>query len=176
MARTPFECVDDSWKLGDECGELEVYHCKVERCLRVRLGKGDKEEKGYNNDSLVDADESSDDESNESDYQDENPIPDPYISDSEKGNKSHNTECNNNTDKPENFKIMHSDVKEQPGKGICKVDKFKVVKYSIGDDEEFMGIRTLERDSWAQTVNGVSSIYLDIFRKKDEGWVVDRTK
>ncbi|GKD71918.1 hypothetical protein Tco_1326008, partial [Tanacetum coccineum] len=61
-------------------------------------------------------------------------------------------------------------------KGICRVDKFEVIKYSIGDNEELMGIRTLERDSWAQTVNGISSIYLDIFRKKDEGWTVHRTK
>nr|GEW28336.1 hypothetical protein [Tanacetum cinerariifolium] len=29
-----------------------------------------------------------------------------------------------------------------------------------------MGIRTLERDSWAQTVNGISGIYLDIFQKR----------
>ncbi|GJY15957.1 hypothetical protein Tco_0386379 [Tanacetum coccineum] len=70
----------------------------------------------------------------------------------------------------------HSGNNNQGNEGICRVDKFEVIKYSIGDNEEFMGIRTLERDSWDQNVNKVSSIYLDIFRKKDEGWTVHRTK
>ncbi|GJT70810.1 hypothetical protein Tco_1030096 [Tanacetum coccineum] len=42
----------------------------------------------------------------------------------------------------------------------------------LSDSEEFLDICTRECDSWAQTVNGVSSIYHDIFQKKDEGWVV----
>ncbi|GJS83364.1 retrovirus-related pol polyprotein from transposon TNT 1-94 [Tanacetum coccineum] len=58
----------------------------------------------------------------------------------------------------------------QPNEGICSVDKFEVIKYSIGDNKEFLAIRTHERDSWAQTVNEISSIYLDIFCKKDEGF------
>ncbi|GJW47154.1 hypothetical protein Tco_0078800 [Tanacetum coccineum] len=65
---------------------------------------------------------------------------------------------------------------EQPNEGICKVDKVEVIKYIIGDSEEFLAICTRECDSWAQTVNGVSSIYHDIFRKKDEGWTVHHTK
>ncbi|GJU26343.1 hypothetical protein Tco_1164964 [Tanacetum coccineum] len=65
---------------------------------------------------------------------------------------------------------------EQPNKGICRVDKFEVIKYMIGDNEEFLAICTRECDSWARTVNRVSSIYHDIFRKKDEGWTVHRTK
>ncbi|GKD67159.1 hypothetical protein Tco_1309267 [Tanacetum coccineum] len=48
---------------------------------------------------------------------------------------------------------------EQPNEGICRVDKFKVIKYIIGGNEEFLAICTRECDSWTQTVNGVSSIY-----------------
>ncbi|GJV59516.1 hypothetical protein Tco_1465616 [Tanacetum coccineum] len=85
-------------------------------------------------------------------------------------------ERNDNTSGPENFipnDAPYSGNKEEPNEGMCRVDKFEVIKYSIGDNEEFMGIRTLERGSWAQTVNRISSIYLDIFRKK--GRRVDRT-
>ncbi|GJS38394.1 hypothetical protein Tco_0563437 [Tanacetum coccineum] len=101
-------------------------------------------EKGYDDDTLIDDEESSDDESDKSNlmnHQDTNPFFDPYLNAKDEGNKSHH----------------------------MKVDKFEVIKYSIGDNKEFMGIRTLKRDSWAQTVNGISNIYLDIFRKKDEG-------
>ncbi|GKE98634.1 hypothetical protein Tco_0021985, partial [Tanacetum coccineum] len=68
------------------------------------------------------------------------------------------------------------DINEQPNEGVCRVDKFKVIKYTIGGNEEFLAICTHECDSWERTVNGVSSIYHDIFRKKDEGWTVHRTK
>ncbi|GJR48654.1 hypothetical protein Tco_1316757 [Tanacetum coccineum] len=69
------------------------------------------------------------------------------------------------------YDAPHSSNIEQPNEGICRVDKFEVIKYSIGDNEEFLAIRMHERDSWAQTINEISSIYLDIFRKKDEGWM-----
>ncbi|GJV03847.1 hypothetical protein Tco_1337416 [Tanacetum coccineum] len=82
-------------------------------------------------------------------------------------------EYNDNSSGPENFvpnDASHSGNTEQPNEGMCRVDKFEVIKYSIGNNKEFLGIRTLERDSWAQTINGIPSIYLDIFYKKDEGW------
>ncbi|GKB02614.1 retrovirus-related pol polyprotein from transposon TNT 1-94 [Tanacetum coccineum] len=106
-------------------------------------------EKGYDDIALFDDGESSDDDcdnSNLINHHDTSPFLDPYQAAKNEGNE-----------------------------GICRVDKFEVIKYSIGDNEEFMGIRTLERDSWDQNVNKVSSIYLDIFRKKDEGWTVHRT-
>ncbi|GJW29736.1 hypothetical protein Tco_0046611 [Tanacetum coccineum] len=128
-------------------------------------------EKGFDDSTLIDEDESS-----ESNHQDTNPIPDTYLSDEEKGYKSHHSKCNNNTYMPENLDTMHSKEKEHPDNKKCRMDRFEVIKYSIGDNEEFIGLRTLERHSWAQTTDGVSSIYLDIFRKKDEGWTVHRTK
>ncbi|GJX37409.1 hypothetical protein Tco_0250712 [Tanacetum coccineum] len=67
-------------------------------------------------------------------------------------------------------------INEQPNEEICRVDKFEVIRYTIGGNEEFLAICTRECDSWARTVNEVSSIYHDIFPKKDEGWTVHRTK
>ncbi|GKA15028.1 hypothetical protein Tco_0694775, partial [Tanacetum coccineum] len=130
-------------------------------------------EKGYDNDTLIYDEESSDDESYELNYQDTDPFFDPYLNDKDKGNKSNHMEYNKNSSEPENFipnDAPHSGNTEQPNEGMCRVDKFEVIKYLIRDYKEFLGIRTLERDSWAQTINGISNIYLDIFHKKNKGW------
>ncbi|GJU23696.1 hypothetical protein Tco_1157038 [Tanacetum coccineum] len=111
----------------------------------------DANEKGYDNITLFDDGESSDDDCDKS-----NLI------------NHHDTKNFIQNDAP------YSGNNNQGNEWICRVDKFEVIKYSIGYNEEFMGIRTLERDSWDQTINEVSSIYLDIFRKKDEGWTVHR--
>ncbi|GKD67096.1 hypothetical protein Tco_1309204 [Tanacetum coccineum] len=105
----------------------------------------------------------------------------PYLNVNNEKDKSHHNENNRNADKLGGMDLSSTPYSEkinneQPNEGICRVDKFKVIKYTIGDSEEFLAICTRECDSWAQTVNGVSSIYHDIFRKKDEGWTVHRTK
>nr|GEU44827.1 hypothetical protein [Tanacetum cinerariifolium] len=64
----------------------------------------------------------------------------------------------------------------QPNEKRCRVENFEVIKYSVRGNEEFLAIHTREYNSWTQTVNGVSSIYRDIFSKKDNGWTVHRTK
>ncbi|GJV63131.1 hypothetical protein Tco_1473959 [Tanacetum coccineum] len=139
-------------------------------------------EKGYDNITLFDDGESSDDDCDKSNlinHHDTSPFLDPYQAAKNEGIQRHHMKCNDNNSGTENFiqnDAPHSGNNNQGNEGICRVDKFEVIKYSIGDNKEFMGIRTLERDSWDQTVNGVSSIYLDIFRKKDEGWTVHRTK
>ncbi|GJW59996.1 hypothetical protein Tco_0109331 [Tanacetum coccineum] len=133
---------------------------------------------GYDNTTLFDDEESSDDDDNKLNHinhHDINPLLNPYPSVKDEGTKSHHMMCNDNNSGPKNFvqnDAPHSGNNNQGNEGLCRVDKFEVIKYSIVDNEEFMGIRTLERDSWAQTINGISNIYLDIFYKKDEGWIV----
>nr|GEX08816.1 hypothetical protein [Tanacetum cinerariifolium] len=122
----------------------------------------EKHEKGYDNTTLIDDEESSDDESD----QDTNKFFDPYLSATDEGYKGHHMKCNDNTSESENFvqhDALHFGNINQQNEGICRVDKFEVIKYSIRNNEKFMGIHTLERDSWAQTVNGISNIYHDIF-------------
>ncbi|GJU78666.1 hypothetical protein Tco_1275736 [Tanacetum coccineum] len=107
-------------------------------------------EKGYDNDTLIYDEELSDDESYELDYRDTNLFFNPYRNDKDKGNKSNHMKYNDNFSGPENFILNdapHSGNTEQPNEGMCRVEKFEVIKYSIGDNEEFLGIRTLERDS-----------------------------
>ncbi|GJR99536.1 hypothetical protein Tco_0316045 [Tanacetum coccineum] len=143
------------------------------------MHEGNDKEKGYDNDTLIYNEESSDDKSHELEHRDTNLFFDPYLKDKDKGKKSNHMKYNDNSSGPENFvpnDAPHSGNTEQPNKGMCRLDKFEVINYSIGDNEEFLGIRTLECDSWAQTINGISSIYLDIFCKKDKGWTVHCTK
>ncbi|GJR89662.1 hypothetical protein Tco_0213673 [Tanacetum coccineum] len=115
-------------------------------------------------------------QTNENNESNQHPSFNPYQNDDEIGGKSHQKKCEDSSSNHENFDTTHSDVNERRDKGMCRVDKFEVIKYSIGDNEEFLGVRALEHQSWAQTVNGISNIYLDIFRKKDKGWSVHRTK
>ncbi|GJV90966.1 retrovirus-related pol polyprotein from transposon TNT 1-94 [Tanacetum coccineum] len=85
-------------------------------------------EKGYDNDTLIYDEESSDDESYKSDHQDTNPFFDPYLNDKDKGNKSDHMEYNDNSSRPEKFvpnDAPHSGNKEQPNEGMCRVDKFE---------------------------------------------------
>ncbi|GJZ19138.1 hypothetical protein Tco_0555728 [Tanacetum coccineum] len=58
----------------------------------------------------------------------------------------------------------------------CKSEKFEVVKYSFGPAEEYVTIKEYEYDIWVQTEESVSQVCQDIFRKKDKGWSVTRTK
>ncbi|GKC21318.1 hypothetical protein Tco_1023468 [Tanacetum coccineum] len=58
----------------------------------------------------------------------------------------------------------------------CKSKKFKVIKYSFGPVEEYFAIKEYEYDIWVQTEENVSYVYHFIFRKKDEGWAMARTK
>ncbi|GJX02585.1 hypothetical protein Tco_0186498 [Tanacetum coccineum] len=89
-------------------------------------------------------------------------------------NKNNGDACNSSGTDLSGAPQFENTNNEQTNEGICIVDKFEVIKYTIGDNEEFLAICT--REYWARTVNGVSSIYHDIFRKKDEGWTVHRTK
>ncbi|GKC79101.1 hypothetical protein Tco_1129875 [Tanacetum coccineum] len=108
-------------------------------------------------------------------------FPKPYLNINNEKDKNHYDENNKHADKLSGMDLSGAPQSEninneQPKEGICRVEKFEVIKYMIGGNEEFLAICTRECDSWARTVNGVSSIYHDIFRKKDKGWTIHRTK
>ncbi|GJW49432.1 hypothetical protein Tco_0090783 [Tanacetum coccineum] len=108
-------------------------------------------------------------------------FPKPYLNTNNERDKSYHKENNEDTNKSGDKVLSGGPYSEeltnrQLNEKICKVEKFKVLKYSVGDSEEFLAICTRESNSWAQTVNGVSRIYYDIFQKKDYRWTVHRTK
>ncbi|GJS52147.1 putative reverse transcriptase domain-containing protein [Tanacetum coccineum] len=136
-----------------------------------------------NKEGLLNDEVSSDKEWKEHEYK--NPpndsFPKPYVNINNEKDKNHHNENNGDDDKLSGMNLSgapHSKKinNEQPNEGVCRVDKFEVIKYTIGDNEEFLAICIRECDFWAHTVNGVSSIYHDIFPKKDEGWTVHHTK
>lgn len=53
---------------------------------------------------------------------------------------------------------------------------YKVVKYSLGPNDEFVAIKTIDYKELDQTEENVAMLYGNIFRIKDEGWHVTRTK
>ncbi|GJR45675.1 hypothetical protein Tco_1313778 [Tanacetum coccineum] len=65
---------------------------------------------------------------------------------------------------------------ELPNKRRCKVEKFEAIQYSLGPNEEYIGIRSYEYDIWERNEDNMSKIYQDIFQKKDKGWKMTRTK
>ncbi|GJY63784.1 hypothetical protein Tco_0465244 [Tanacetum coccineum] len=136
----------------------------------IEIGK----EEGLLNDEV-----SSNEEWEEQEYG--NPPKDSFPKPCFEMDKNNHNENNRNTYKSSGMDLSSAPQYEninnaQPNEGLCRVDKFEVIKYRIGDNEEFLAICTRECNSWERTVNGVSSIYHDIFRKKDEGWTVHRTK
>ncbi|GKF22080.1 hypothetical protein Tco_0074402, partial [Tanacetum coccineum] len=77
------------------------------------------------------------------------PFPKPYLNINNEKDKNHHNENNGDADKlsgmdpsgaPHSEKINN----EQPNEGVCRVDKFEVIKYTIGDSEEFLAICTRE--------------------------------
>ncbi|GKB10637.1 hypothetical protein Tco_0844560 [Tanacetum coccineum] len=121
---------------------------------------------------------SRDEEWDEQEY--ENPPKDSFPKPNFEMDKNNHNENNRNTYESSGMDLsgapQYENINnEQPNKGVCRVDKFEVIKYTIGDNEEFLAICTREYDSWERTINGVSSIYHDIFRKKDKGRTVHRT-
>ncbi|GKD13125.1 hypothetical protein Tco_1197532 [Tanacetum coccineum] len=65
---------------------------------------------------------------------------------------------------------------KQPNKRRCKAEKFEAVQYSLGLNEEYIANRSYEDDIWERNEDNLSIIYQVIFKKKDEGWRVTRTK
>ncbi|GJU28015.1 hypothetical protein Tco_1166636 [Tanacetum coccineum] len=54
---------------------------------------------------------------------------------------------------------------------VCKSEEFKVIRYSIGPDEEFITISPSKYDTWEKTYGFISCIYHDLFNKKFRGWL-----
>ncbi|GJU23685.1 hypothetical protein Tco_1157027 [Tanacetum coccineum] len=67
------------------------------------------------------------------------------------------------------WRPLRENNNEQPNEGVCRVDNFEVIPYTIGDNEEFLAICTSECDSWHKTVYGVQVFYHES-SKKDKGW------
>ncbi|GKA92666.1 hypothetical protein Tco_0814591 [Tanacetum coccineum] len=150
--------------------------------------------KGEGNNELMDDVESSDKESEQSNYGNPHNINTdsflkPYLDAQEKDNIY---EIEKGSDRNQKYhggniskvndiilnNVPHSDnIKdEQLIERVCRAEKFEVIKYSLEANEEYIAINTCECNAWKRNEYSVSNIYQEIFLKKDKGWTMTRTK
>ncbi|GKC78167.1 hypothetical protein Tco_1128941 [Tanacetum coccineum] len=58
----------------------------------------------------------------------------------------------------------------------CTIQRFKMIKYSFGQGEEYVAIKKDEYDDLARTSNDACRAYQEIFLIMDEGWMVTRAE
>ncbi|GKA71242.1 hypothetical protein Tco_0777381 [Tanacetum coccineum] len=59
---------------------------------------------------------------------------------------------------------------------LCNIRRFEMIKYSFGQDEEYVAIKEDEYDDLARTSKDACRAYHQIFRMMDEGWMVTRAE
>ncbi|GJY09842.1 hypothetical protein Tco_0378027 [Tanacetum coccineum] len=59
---------------------------------------------------------------------------------------------------------------------VCKIRRFEMIKYSFGQDEEYVAIKEYEYDDLTKTNKDACRAYQEIFHIIDEGWVVTRAE
>nr|GEX51469.1 hypothetical protein [Tanacetum cinerariifolium] len=55
---------------------------------------------------------------------------------------------------------------------VCTIRRFKIIKYSFGDDKEYVAIKEDEYDDLTSTSKDACQPYQEIFRMMDEGWML----
>ncbi|GJV38417.1 hypothetical protein Tco_1410894 [Tanacetum coccineum] len=76
----------------------------------------------------------------------------------------------------DDISVSNDEKKELLNEGVFKSEKFEVIRYSLGTNEEYISINTCEYATCKRTNGIMSSVYHEIFLKKDQGWLVKRTK
>ncbi|GJZ08980.1 hypothetical protein Tco_0543263 [Tanacetum coccineum] len=62
-----------------------------------------------------------------------------------------------------------SNIGKEDERRVCKAEKFEAIKYSLGPNEEYIGIKSCEYNAWERSEDSVSHIYQDIFQKRTRG-------
>ncbi|GJS35745.1 hypothetical protein Tco_0534127 [Tanacetum coccineum] len=91
-------------------------------------------------------------------------------------NTIHDHEERKNEEEHENkerCKLFDNPHQETP---VCKIRKFEMIKYSFGQDEEYVAIKECEYDDLTIINEDACRAYQEIFRSMDEGWMVTRAE
>ncbi|GJU62742.1 hypothetical protein Tco_1244577 [Tanacetum coccineum] len=59
---------------------------------------------------------------------------------------------------------------------VYNIRRFKMIKYSFGQDEEYVAVKEDEDDDLARTSDNACRAYQEIFRMMDEGCMVTRAE
>ncbi|GKE69753.1 hypothetical protein Tco_1527825 [Tanacetum coccineum] len=84
-------------------------------------------------------------------------------------NHDHEHEIDHEADEREELCEIH----ELP---VCNMRRFEMIKYSFGQDEEYVSVKEDEYDDLERTSKDECRAYQEIFRMKDEGWMVTRAE
>ncbi|GKB80045.1 hypothetical protein Tco_0946940 [Tanacetum coccineum] len=79
--------------------------------------------------------------------------------------------------KPFNYKsgceLFDDATQELP---VCNVRRFKMIKYSFRQDEEYVAVKEDEYEDLTSTSENACRSYQEMFRMMDEGWMVARAE
>ncbi|GJZ71407.1 hypothetical protein Tco_0635258 [Tanacetum coccineum] len=59
---------------------------------------------------------------------------------------------------------------------VCQIKRYKMIKYSFNDEEEYVAVKEDEYDDLTITSEEACRAYQEIFRMMNEGWMVTRTE
>ncbi|GJR67011.1 hypothetical protein Tco_0013076 [Tanacetum coccineum] len=59
---------------------------------------------------------------------------------------------------------------------MCNIRRFEMIKYSFGQDEEYIAVKEDEYSEFTNTSKEAIHAYREIFRMMDEGWMVTRAE
>ncbi|GKE41677.1 hypothetical protein Tco_1468961, partial [Tanacetum coccineum] len=59
---------------------------------------------------------------------------------------------------------------------VCNIRRFDLIKYSFGQDEEYVVVKEDEYEDLMNTSKDTCQAYQEIFRMMDEGWMVTRAE
>ncbi|GJX58933.1 hypothetical protein Tco_0290323 [Tanacetum coccineum] len=59
---------------------------------------------------------------------------------------------------------------------VCQIKRYKMIKYSFNDEEEYVAVKEDEYDDLTIISDEACRAYQEIFRMMDEGWMVMRTE
>ncbi|GJS21013.1 hypothetical protein Tco_0449645 [Tanacetum coccineum] len=59
---------------------------------------------------------------------------------------------------------------------ICNIRRFEMIKYSFGQDEEYVVVKENKYDDLTSTSEDACRTYQEIFHMMDEGWMVTRAE
>ncbi|GJR23137.1 hypothetical protein Tco_0971664 [Tanacetum coccineum] len=71
----------------------------------------------------------------------------------------------------ERYELCGNETHELP---VCTIRIFEMIKYSFGQDEEYVAVKEDEYEDLTSTSKDACRAYQEIFRMMDEGWMVTR--
>ncbi|GKC08876.1 hypothetical protein Tco_1000486 [Tanacetum coccineum] len=82
-------------------------------------------------------------------------------------------EYENDQKDEERYELFDDATQELP---VCTVRRFEMIKYSFGQDEDYVAVKEDEYEDLTSTSENACRAYQEIFRMMDEGWMVTRAE